>query len=52
MREKYGMVLDVYALDAGNLDGAIDGYEKIDSEKIKCFKYYGIKSCFVVDEKA
>ncbi len=35
LREKYGMVLDVYALDAGNLDGAIDGYEKIDSEKIK-----------------
>ena len=35
LNEKYGVTLDVYALDAGNLDGAVSGYEKIDSKKIK-----------------
>ena len=35
LHDKYGMQLDIYAWDAGNLDGACGGYERADSEKIK-----------------
>ncbi|MCL1794151.1 MAG: hypothetical protein FWG34_09795 [Oscillospiraceae bacterium] len=31
----YGMKIRIYALDAGNLDGASGTYEKIDGEKLK-----------------
>ena len=34
LREKYGMQLDIYAWDAGNLDGANGGYETLNSPKI------------------
>ncbi len=33
--EQFGMKLDIYAWDAGNLDGACGGYERADSEKLK-----------------
>lgn len=33
--DEYGMKLDIYALDAGNLDGAGGAYEHIDGEKLK-----------------
>ena len=35
LREKYGMQLDIYAWDAGNLDGANGTYENFKSEKLK-----------------
>ena len=35
LNKKYGMRLDIYAWDAGNLDGAADGYDFEYSEKIK-----------------
>ena len=35
LREKYGMQLDIYAWDAGNLDGANGTYEDFRSEKLK-----------------
>jgi len=35
LSEKYGMKLDIYAWDAGNLDGACEGYERADSKKLK-----------------
>ncbi len=35
MKDTYGMKLDIYALDAGNLDGASGTYETFDSPKIK-----------------
>ena len=35
MKETYGMQLDIYAWDAGNLDGAGGGYETPDSEKLR-----------------
>ncbi len=35
LNKKYGLKLDIYAWDAGNLDGAVSGYEKSDSKKIK-----------------
>jgi len=34
MKEKYGMQLDIYAWDAGNLDGARGTYQYLDSPKI------------------
>ncbi len=34
MRDTYGMQLDIYAWDAGNLDGANGTYEKLDGEKL------------------
>ena len=34
LKERYGMQLDIYAWDAGNLDGAGNGYETLDSPKI------------------
>lgn len=34
LREQYGMQLDIYAWDAGNLDGANGNYESLDSAKI------------------
>lgn len=35
LKDTYGMVLDIYAWDAGNLDGAGNSYESETSEKIK-----------------
>lgn len=35
LRDKYGMVLDIYAWDAGNLDGSQGTYQRLDSPKIK-----------------
>lgn len=36
LREKYGMILEIYAWDAGNLDGSAGTYEIIEkSEKLK-----------------
>lgn len=35
LNEKYGMKLDIYAWDAGNLDGSCSGYAKLDDPKIK-----------------
>lgn len=35
LREKYGMRLEIYAWDAGNLDGAGGTYESFDSPKLK-----------------
>jgi len=35
LRDEYGMQLDIYAWDAGNLDGAGGTYENFDSPKIK-----------------
>lgn len=35
LRREYGMQLDIYAWDAGNLDGADQTYERLDSPKIK-----------------
>ncbi len=35
LKDAYGMKLDIYALDAGNLDGASESYETIHSPKIK-----------------
>lgn len=35
LKETYGMQLDIYAWDAGNLDGAGGGYETPDSEKLR-----------------
>lgn len=35
LNEKYGMKLDIYAWDAGNLDGSRSGYAKLDDPKIK-----------------
>ncbi len=34
MKETYGMQLDIYAWDAGNLDGACGSYERPDGEKL------------------
>lgn len=34
LNARYGMQLDIYAWDAGNLDGANGNYESLDSEKI------------------
>ncbi|MBQ7378113.1 MAG: hypothetical protein IJW70_00370 [Clostridia bacterium] len=34
MRDTYGMQLDIYAWDAGNLDGAQGTYEKLDGPKL------------------
>ncbi|MCM1289648.1 MAG: hypothetical protein NC132_03980 [Corallococcus sp.] len=34
LNERYGMQLDIYAWDAGNLDGANGNYESLDSAKI------------------
>lgn len=34
LRDEYGMQLDIYAWDAGNLDGASGTYEKLDSPKL------------------
>ena len=33
--DEYGMKLDIYAWDAGNLDGSCGTYQTLDSEKIK-----------------
>ncbi|MBR6807249.1 MAG: hypothetical protein IKM46_02585 [Clostridia bacterium] len=35
LRDEYGMGLDIYAWDAGNLDGSAGTYQTLDSEKIK-----------------
>ena len=35
LRDEYGMQLDIYAWDAGNLDGAGGTYESFDSPKLK-----------------
>lgn len=35
LKKTYNMSLDIYAWDAGNLDGASDGYEFEDGEKLK-----------------
>ena len=35
LRDEYGMQLDIYAWDAGNLDGASGTYESFDSPKLK-----------------
>lgn len=35
LKDEYGMQLDIYALDAGNLDGARGTYETFDSPKLK-----------------
>ncbi|MBO5298665.1 MAG: hypothetical protein J6B51_01130, partial [Clostridia bacterium] len=35
LKDTYGMQLDIFALDVGNLDGASGMYQTIDSEKIK-----------------
>ena len=35
LKEEYGMELDIYAWDAGNLDGADGRYEKLCGEKLK-----------------
>ena len=35
MKERYGMQLDIYAWDAGNLDGAGGTYQLLDSKKLK-----------------
>lgn len=35
LKDNFGMSLDIYAWDAGNLDGAEGTYETMDSEKIK-----------------
>lgn len=34
LHKKFGMTLDIYAWDAGNLDGAGGSYEKLDGEKL------------------
>ncbi len=35
MYKKYGMQLEIYAWDAGNLDGSLETFETMDSPKIK-----------------
>jgi len=35
LKETYGMQLDIYAWDAGNLDGARQTYERMDSPKLR-----------------
>lgn len=35
LKEKYGMELEIYAWDAGNLDGSCQTYETFDSPKLK-----------------
>ena len=35
LRDEYGMQLDIYAWDAGNLDGSCGTYQTLESEKIK-----------------
>ena len=35
IKDTYGMQLDIYALDAGNLDGNSGTYQTLDSEKMK-----------------
>ncbi len=35
LRRRFGMALDIYAWDAGNLDGARQTYQTLDSPKIK-----------------
>lgn len=34
LKERYRMSLDIYAWDAGNLDGAGNSYETLDGEKL------------------
>lgn len=34
LRDEYGMQLDIYAWDAGNLDGSCGTYERLDSPKL------------------
>ncbi|MBE6895612.1 MAG: hypothetical protein E7477_00805 [Ruminococcaceae bacterium] len=34
LKDTYGMQLDIYAWDAGNLDGSAGTYEKLDGEKL------------------
>lgn len=35
LRDEYGMQIDIYAWDAGNLDGSAGTYQTLDSEKIR-----------------
>ena len=35
LRDEYGMKLDIYAWDAGNLDGSAGTYQTLESDKIK-----------------
>ena len=35
LKEKFGMQIDIYAWDAGNLDGSSGTYQTLDSEKIR-----------------
>ena len=35
LRRTYNMILEIYAWDAGNLDGSVETYETFDSPKIK-----------------
>ncbi len=35
LKEKFGMQIDIYAWDAGNLDGSESTYQTLDSEKIR-----------------
>jgi hypothetical protein len=35
LKDTYGMQIEIYALDAGNLDGAAGSYETMDSPKIR-----------------
>lgn len=44
IKEKYGMQIKIYAWDAGNFDGAGNGYGKVDSPKIKAQYPEGYKN--------
>lgn len=35
LHDEYGMILDIYAFDAGNIDGPANYYGRLDSEKFK-----------------
>ncbi len=45
LRDEYGMQLDIYAWDAGNLDGSAGTYKNFDSPKIKAQYPNGYGKC-------
>ena len=50
--DEYGMRLDIYAWDAGNLDGACGTYERADSEKLKLQYPNGYRPVVEADRKS
>ncbi len=51
LRDTYGMQLDIYAWDAGNLDGSRGTYQTLDSDKIRAQYPNGYGKCAEACEK-